>query len=551
MNESFIFNDNGKDSIKAYNANNSINIKFKNKNDDCIKFQNDNDGYVNIYNDNCLDNIPQTKCYDNNLNYCSQYFNVNYSEVKHPIKFIYIITQFFIVSTIYHFFWTNINLINILTTDSIISSLIFILYFYCNNNSIFINNTIYQPSYFIRYIYYFILLSIYYIVDFITWGYLSILLNLILPFFILPVVIENIVYNYNFKKITNAVINDCENFIYFIISKHMSKILSIISNNCLDYNPTFKEDEFKPFIKKVSVDIFINFICSFLFASILHYFEKNGTTVFTAIFRQFYFRQYYFKKENIDKNNKNYLINIMKTKNWIKLLDPYTLNRILKMYLLINNNKENSIIKHIKNIINQFNTSFSKIMICWTISSLCNIKYISILSYLLFIKSKHKINIYLKIIVIFLFTIISFFSNEVLLLIIMCEFFTRLLVNKITRDIFYDIYKHLKHIILQNTTFYIQNNTILLSCYLALSTMSYNSHNVMTILFIIIIPIGIIKIFWSSPNLNQTYIGLIGTLLFGYLSNYNIYHCLVLPYIFQIINSKENLLLLVKKKKIL
>lgn len=546
MDESYIFLDKGKDGFKVYNANKSIDVVCQN--DDIIRIKK-RDIDTNISMDKI--NIDE-KIFDyDKLNFCSQYFDLNYSEERHEINIIYVFIQLIIVSIFYYFFWIGANLINIFTIDGACSAIIFILKYNSEKDDYLFCNIVYQTSYFVRLIYYFILIGCYYSINFITWYYFDNALQYVLLMFTLPIVIENIVYSYEFKKLTKIIRYECDEVLYFIISKQMTKIVSIISKKCLNYNPNFNENEFKPFVKKMSVGIFINFIGAFIFASILHYFERNGTTVFTAIFRQFYFRQYYFNKENIDPDHKKYIVNIMKTRNWIKLLDPYTLNRIMKMYLKLNEDSDDSIIIHIQNIFSQINASISKIMVCWTMSSLVKIRCIGIMTYLLFVKSKYKINMYLKFGIIIFFVIVSFFSYEQLLQIILCEICTHFMVNKVTRDIIYDIYKYIIHILHQNTSFYVQNNTIMLSCYLALSTISYSKFNVMITLFIMTVIIRLVKIWYPSDKIDRIFIGMICTLFFGYFSDYNLYHCLLLPYIFQLISSKENLMLLIKKKKII
>ena len=535
MDDSFIFLDNGNNSFKMYNANKSIDLVYP-------KTEPSKDINKLVLNQNNL-----------NLNFCSQYLNLNHTEERHQINKIYIMVQIMIIGFLFLLCWSSINIINIFTTDSILSGIIFVLKFYSRDkNKYILKDCIYQAPYTIRLIYYVLLLSLYYVINFVTWYIFSSVLQFVLLIFILPFVIENIIYSYKFKKITKMIYEDVDDFSHFVISKQMTKVITLISQNCLKFDPQFGNDEFKPFVKNISAKMFINFICSFLFASLLHYLEQNGTTVYTAMFRQYYFRQYYFKKEEIKLDNKDYLIDIMKKRDWLKLLDPYTLNRVLQIYLELENEQDQNYIgKHIKNLIEQLGTSFSKIMVCWTVSSVIKIKCIGTLFYFVFVKSKHTINMYLKIGIISIFTIVSYFSYEQLLHIILCEICTRFMVNKVTRDVVYDGYKHIKQIALQNTQFYIKNNTIILSSYLTLSTMSYNKTNIMVTLFILTSIVRLAKIYWPSQQMDRIFIGMLGTLLFGYLSGYNIYHCLLLPYIFQIISNKENLMLLIKKKKII
>ena len=81
-------------------------------------------------------------------------------------------------------------------------------------------------------------------------------------------------------------------------------------------------------------------------------------------------RQYYFRNKNIT-NNENDIRIMINNKDWIKLLDPYTLNCIIQLYMKSNNN-DNYIVNLINNVRYSFFKSCEKIMICWTVKTLLN-----------------------------------------------------------------------------------------------------------------------------------------------------------------------------------
>lgn len=546
MEESYIFV-NKENNFEMFNSNKSINFEitlddYFEKNhliNDCTEHKINN---VNI----------------NNM-LCSQYLNVNHKVDKHQFNYISIFIQLAIVIFTLFFnlsyIWSCINILNIFMIDSVFSAIIFILQYYSYKNGIenyekkyYFNKYLYQTPYVIRLYYYFIILSIYYIFNIITWFFFSPLLQFIILFFTLPCLIENIVYSYEFKKITMSIDSYLENFVYLIISKQLGKVIKLISRNCLMYEPEINDDEFKPFVRKISINTFINFICSFLFATLLHYFEKNGTTFFTAIFRQIYFRQYYFQKEKIQKDDKKYIIDIMKKKNWSKLLDSFTLNKFLHIYLELEQDDDNSIIKHLKDILEQIISSFNKIMVCWTVSSLFKINGSGVIFFYIFTKSKSLKNMILKTIVTTIFVIFSYYSYEQLLQIILCEITTRLLVNRFSQEILYDFYKYIKKLLFDNTILYIENNTIILSSYLAISTISYSKTNIIFTLGLLSLSLKIYDFINKSDKNKRLFFCIINTIIFGYLSNYNIIHCLILPFFFQFMFLNNKINKLIKKK---
>lgn len=485
MDESFIFFDKGNDKLELYNSNTKINITYKKP----IKLE-------------------------NNIQFYSQYLSVKHTEIKHNFCLNALFTQLAITYCLTYFS------VNILAVDSFITALLYIADYYGVKQSF-----IYQAPYLLRLQYYVVLWSAYNIINFILWYHVDFILQLIMPIFLVPFIVEQIVYSYKFKLFTKK-IDDClKDFVYFTTSKQMGKVITMVSKECLYYDPQLEDNVFKPFVKKISINIFINFICSFLFAGVLHYFEQDGSTVYTMMFRQYYFGKY--KKSSV--NDREYVINVLKNKNWAQLLDPYTLNKIIQIYLSFE--KKDSFAEKIKQCFDRFLKSFGKLASVWTISSIFNVNII--LPFFIFINKK---NIVIKTIVRIIFFLLT--SDKILLLLV-CEWTIIFLTNKIIQDVLYDMLKHIKIIVKKNAIFYIEHNTIILALFI--STLFYQTNNIMNTIFIITFIFKITSLVQQSDKLQHMYIGSFNTLVFGCLSNYNIYHCLVLSYIGQLFSNKNKI----------
>jgi hypothetical protein len=349
-------------------------------------------------------------------NIYSQFFNLynDENENKNKNKNIYsLLIQFIIIIPIFMF---NSISISIILSDSVISTVLFILEYYN------INNYIYQEPYLDRLLYIFFTLIFYYVTNF----------SYIMPILMMPYIINYLTNVYRFKKLSKYVYDKLEDIVHYIISKQTTKTLNKISINYLEYNSDFKVNEIRPFVKRISSHIFISFLGAFLFASILKYIESNGTTFLTAVIRQYFFKQYLSKK--VDK--KEYIIDLMKNRRWGKLFDAYTLNKILSIYIE-SNDQDNNMTIFIDNIKNNIITNFNIIMGCWTISTLFN-NYIGFLGYLLFIDITH---VFANIIPIIIFMLLQ--SPEQLLNLILCRLTIILLSSNFIKDLVNTLFRSL------------------------------------------------------------------------------------------------------------
>ena len=388
--------------------------------DDSYIFSKDN---KKIYNINNSIDIYNTKLA---LQYCSQYFSIGQYNNKHIFNYKYLIIQSFLLFFLYWFFNDNI-IIFFYKVDTTYNIIIFITNYFYNNN-----NIIYQPKLYIRYIYYFFVLALFYFINLLTLFYLYDFLNIITYIFLLPTIIDNLIHTYKFKKIIKKILDYSEEFLYFIISKKIVKIIIYISTTSLDYKPNINKNEFKNYVKKISISNFINFLLSFIYVSILHYLERKGKTFYTIIFRQYYFKQIYI-------HDKSYIIDLIKKKNWIQLLDPYTLDVLINHYLKLNNNS--NVINTIKQLKKNILFSYSKIIFLWSFSSIININGSGILLDTIFLE---KIDLK-KYIIIYIFFILSYNSYDQLLYLIFYELSKNILTNNFFIDLIYDIFNFIKN----------------------------------------------------------------------------------------------------------
>lgn len=350
----------------------------------------------------------------NNLSKLYSYcFDIYTYDQRRQFTFMSLLIQILLIICVFELCNVS-NYSKIMMSDSVISLILFV----CKYHNINVEAYLYQEIYFNRLLYIYIICIFYWFINQIY----------IIPILMLPYTIHYITNLYKFKQLSKYIYNKLENIIYFILSNEITKILNKISINYLNYDPQFKCTEIKPYIKRFTVHIFINFIESFILASILKYIESTGTTVVSAIIRQYFFKQYYSKK--LEK--KEYIIKLMKNRKWNKLLDAYTLNKLICIYIGSNDGNDD-IMVYMHKIRDYIISNCNIVLGCWTISTLFN-NYIGFMSYIIFVDKKYIVQQLLSIIVCIIIN-----SNEILLNLILC----RLLFITLSLDIITEYYKKL------------------------------------------------------------------------------------------------------------
>lgn len=343
---------------------------------------------------------------------------------------------------------------DVITIDGIITSIIFYLNFIKVTED---NNFLYKNRLDVgdRYIYMFLIMMIYLLWTIMT-SYIGIKIGLnidiinysiyvmIKTFMICPSVMTQIYNNEQYKKVKNYFHDGYNNLIQKIFCKQMAKVINLCIKNILKIDFKIDKDDITPFYDQFSISIIIRFILTFVFACLFNHMDKGGWKI-----PMIFYKNMYMKDRNYRiADDQQYLIAIVKDKNWKKFLDIYTLNRLIR--LLINDDSENGFLaEQVTKFIENIWFSFNKIMFCWTVMSFTKELYIGILSELLFIGSSHHRVKY--VINTLLFALLSYYQlvqGEKIIIIILCEIMYPIINSKLLVDILTDIYANIKKIVL-------------------------------------------------------------------------------------------------------
>ena len=276
------------------------------------------------------------------------------------------------------------------------------------------------------------------------------IMNIILNLQFVKVRIEKI-YDY-LQKISDIIVNNLVAKTLSIIFAKCLKNSDNLANNLADIgnitdmtksisikvvNTKIEPKDIAPFMTKFNYKLSIHFLSTFLVASGLQYFEQDGATFYTVLFRNYYFRQLYLNDIN---TNKRILNDILDTRDYSKIIDPYFLNVIIQLYAESGKNDNTSIVEKINEILGIFLDGFFQIMTLWSICSISGSVLMGNLCNTIFIwdnKKKIIMNAICSVILYFVF-----YSDHLLSLILL-KISLFILNTKITYDIIKKIYKDL------------------------------------------------------------------------------------------------------------
>ena len=405
-------------------------------NDDIVNYTINNDSF------NGLDQLRSQINYD----YFTEPKNIN----TKPLSYLAIFSQLLISSSISLFFYNNWIIVNMLTIDSIYGSIVFLTEYYQINYQKYF----YQEIATIRYFYYIFALTLYYNLTWITWFPIYFICPFYTTIFTIPYTI-NIVSNIKyFQKIYYFLYNEIDFLFKFIFSKKIASIINYIGINHLQSYPNLKAMEIVNNINQLSLKDITNFIFSSIIASVLFYFELDGTRFYTILFRQYYFKQYFLGKNNSSNiSDRSYILQIIQQRNWKKLIEPYSLNRLMKLYLQINQSSNGGIFFSQSSSFEQIKHSIGCFMLNWTVYSIIGYRSSGIWTYCLLIW-KHRHNyLRLRISLIGIFLILSFICHEQVLLLLILEL--TMLVT--TNQGFFGLLKDLKEAIFRECEYYLSD----------------------------------------------------------------------------------------------
>jgi hypothetical protein len=370
-----------------------------------------------------------------NLIYYSHYFMLDDQDKKIILNVADLIKEIFVIIFLHLFLGIHNAIFNVITIDGIISCAIFYIGFMqvTEKNNFLIKNRLMTLD---RYIYYLLLFCGYYLFNYMTWYRFTDITMYVASIMICPSVMGQIYNIYAYKKIRKVLYEGYNRLIRKIICKQLCKIINLIIIKILCLTVRVKYEDLVPFYNKFSWLIINKFIVTFVLACIFNHVDKGGMKFPMMIYKNLYMKDTKYKITD----DKLYLEQIIQDKQFAKFLDVYTLNRIIRM--LVNDDAQNSMLsEQVTQFLQKLTFRLNRIMMCWTIASFSNLT-VGILGFLMFITSTERPLRY--IINTLFFVIISLFTVERILIIIMCELFYPIVDSKLLTDVIQDTYQSIK-----------------------------------------------------------------------------------------------------------
>jgi len=291
-----------------------------------------------------------------------------------------------------------------------------------------------------------------------------------------------------FHKVVNWINKKLEDKIEFCVSFTLYNIIQFLCKTVLSEETNIKQIEIMIFYKKVGLQKLMEFAQSFVLACVYEYISSNYTYL-EYVFNYNNFRDNYDKKQHI--------LGLLNSKDWDKLFHSSTINLFFNIYKNSNNRQ---IAKYINYQINRFQYKLLIFFSVWSIVGYMNNNLlIPFLFYYIYIdiwKENWK-----------LFLFLSFFS------IIHYEYFISILFFTIPSNFHYKILKWINEL---NYNYYRISFT-LLGSFISLFEIEYQLGYIFLGLFL-------------SPKVS---FNMMYYTVFGYWSNYNMKHIVILQFIHQ------------------
>jgi len=326
------------------------------------------------------------------------YYPVNYQE----ISFINFAIQFMILVAFTPYLPRN-GLMFMFSIDSLVNILDFIANDYLSNLSYYF----YRETFAVKFIYsalvYPFILTILYLINYISVSVLFIFMRNIVSISIpnidifnmielsllfilnLPIVVNYLVNTNTFRKYYYLISNELHYLGKYLVCKKMSKAINRISKVYLHRDPKLTGGELVNFLPEISVHRLLTFCSASFIATLLFYFELDGLKFYTILVRQYYFREYLnlSKDERKKGSHRDYVFDIIEKRDWIRFTDPYTLNRLLKLYLELNRSVNGGLCRGEGEWMNRLKHISGRTITTISLASLCNFAPLSALSFYL------------------------------------------------------------------------------------------------------------------------------------------------------------------------
>ncbi len=363
--------------------------------------------------------------------YQSQYFVLDKQDKEFILDFVDMIKEIIVILLLHVLLGIHNAMYNVMTIDSIISCIVF----YAGHLQIEEKNNFLlkvRLNTLDRYIYYALLFSGYYLLNYITWCKMTNIMWYVASLAICPSIMGLVCGINAYKKIRNVLHNGYHKLIQIIVCKQLTKIINIIINNTLNIKSVIKYNDLIPHYNKFSWSVINNFIIAFIIACIFNYFDKGGMKYLLMIYKNACLKD---NNYNIS-NDKAYLERIITDKKWMKLMDMYTLNRMIR--IMINDDSQKiALSEQVKKLLIKTGFKFDRVMLCWTITNITGCLTYGILGFLMFLHNSMRPMKYIMNVLLFL--IISQFTTERILILVLCELAFPIIDSKLLTEVFWEI----------------------------------------------------------------------------------------------------------------
>jgi len=286
-----------------------------------------------------------------------------------------------------------------------------------------------------RYIYFVFLIGVYYGVHICLWFH-GCVIDHIFIIGCIPQIMIKIYKLPSYFRIRNIIYNAYNQMIKKIVCKQFTKIINAVIKNVLHSDHRLEYTDFLGCYNHINLVYIGDFIAQFIGACIFNYLDKGRLRLPFILYKNIFMKD---KKYHIVNDHK-YFEKIVIDKNWEKFMDIYTLNRLIRM--LSNGNPNNNFMeKEVNKLVIRTIFIFNMIIFGWTVMNIVHSVTVGILCNLLFVNKSIKKERYI------LFTILcsmlSRFSNENLLSIILCNIMYPVIESQLFPDLMYDVLRFL------------------------------------------------------------------------------------------------------------
>jgi len=330
-------------------------------------------------------------------------------------------------------------ILSLLTIDSAFSTIKHIALYH----SLPIKAGITSTELYRRFSYYSLVLFFSKSIKLMSWG--SINIDWLIPVCVASHILSHLVKKFPFSGYISFLEREYKKMVCALLSRMMSSIVNTISKYSLGYHPHVHHEELTPFVlkivkKKGGGTHLVQFIESFIFASLIHYAEVSGYSFYTRIYRR-----YYVKKDKKTKNfdDSKYAMYILKNRLWDQLLEINTVGVFLRLYLEQSKDKQYSIKHVLRKWFLKAAKSYAQIMSCWTVGVLLKFAPLAALTSCLFLGRETFSKRHFIIIPIGMLA--GFYTGNSLLAALISELTNGLVFNKISQAVIQDVYKKLSH----------------------------------------------------------------------------------------------------------